>query len=48
MSNTHKIVLHDDDLHKLKKHRFLRLGKNLLILDENIVHQVKVYGRVES
>jgi len=44
LSKTHKIILSLEDIGKLKKHRYLRLGNNLLIVDELPINQVKIYG----
>lgn len=48
MSKTHKIVLHVDDLSKLKKHGCLRVGKNLIVVDKFPISQVKVFGKYDK
>ena len=46
MSNINKVILNPDDIPKLKKYGFLRVGKNLLIYDNSPIklNQVKIFG----
>jgi len=48
MSKTHKIVLHIDDIPKLKKHGCLRVGKNLIVVDKHPIKQVKIFGKYDK
>ena len=49
MSNINKVILSPDDIPKLKKHGFLRVGKNLLIYDTSAIkiNQVKIFGDIK-
>ena len=49
MSNINKVILNPDDIPRLKKHGFLRVGKNLLIYDRSLIkiNQVKVFGNTK-
>ena len=44
MTKLKHIHLHIDDLHKLKKHKRLRVDKFLITVDDVEIPQVKVYG----
>lgn len=44
MTKIRKIRLHPQDLHKLKKYGFLRVGNYAISLDEINIQQVKTYG----
>jgi len=45
LSKIHKIVLHVDDIPKLKKYGCIRVGKNLIVVDKLPINQVKVFGK---
>lgn len=45
MSKTKRIRLHIDDLHKLKKHGYLKVDKYLISVDSTSIPQVKLFGR---
>lgn len=46
MSKVNKVILNPDDLPKLKKYGFLKVGKNLLIYDRSPfkINQVRLFG----
>jgi len=48
MTKIKKIRLHPQDLPKLKKYGFLRVGNYALILDEKNISQVKIYGNTNG
>ena len=45
MPRIKKVKLNTDDLHKLKKHKFLRVGNYAISLTDIPIKQVKCYGR---
>jgi len=49
MSNVNKVILNPDDIPKLKKYGFLKVGKNLLIYDRSPfkINQVRLFGNPE-
>jgi len=44
MSDLKKIIIAPEDIPKLKKHKFLRIGNNLIVVDPIPIKQVKVFG----
>ena len=47
MATIKKVRLNTDDLHKLKKHGFLRVGNYAISVNDVPVKQVKMYGRIK-
>ena len=45
MSKTHKIVIHVDDIPKLKKYGCMRVGRNLIVVDKHPIKQIKIFGK---
>jgi len=48
MSNIHKIIICPEDIPRLKKHGFLRVGKNLIVVDPIPIRQVKIFGDIQK
>lgn len=47
MSEIKKIVIDDQDIPKLRKHGFLRVGNFLIIVEKKFpIHQVKIFGEL--